>query len=112
MYFKFIIILSAIGVIPPLCQLLTVKDTQVVTVVLDGLSNMLKNAQNVSQNPMDPAHQGIEKLLDYVAQQIEECGGLDKIEALQNHDNEEIYKMAYDIIDHYFSGDVRPLARS
>ena len=34
---------------------------------------------------------------------IEECGGLRAIELLQNHDNEEIYHLAYDIVDEFFS---------
>ncbi|OXB63117.1 hypothetical protein ASZ78_000349 [Callipepla squamata] len=56
------------SVIPPFCNLLTVKDAQVVQVVLDGLS-------------------------------------LEKIEQLQNHENEDIYKLAYEIIDQFFSSD-------
>ena len=33
--------------------------------------------------------------------------GLDRIENLQQHENEEIYKLAYKIIDRYFSNEVR-----
>jgi hypothetical protein len=76
------------GVIPPFCCLLNCKDTQVIQVVLDGLNNMLKLA-------------GAE--VEAVAAMVEECGGLDKIESLQNHENVEIYKLAYEIIEQYFS---------
>uniref|UniRef100_A0A1I8H0S8 Importin subunit alpha n=1 Tax=Macrostomum lignano TaxID=282301 RepID=A0A1I8H0S8_9PLAT len=79
------------GVISPLCNMLTVKDTQVVQVVLDGLSNILKAADSA---------------VGIVCEMIEECGGLDKIEQLQEHDNEEIYRLSFGIIEKYFTDDV------
>lgn len=75
------------GVIEPMCNLLSVKDVQVVQVILDGLYNILKMSGSRSR---------------FVAEEIEKCGGLDKIEPLQNHENEEIYKLAYEIVDQYF----------
>lgn len=59
--------------------------------MLDGINNLLKMA-------------GTD--MEAVTSMIEECGGLDKIEALQNHENVEIYKLAYEIIEQYFSDDV------
>lgn len=38
-----------------------------------------------------------------VAMVIEECGGLDKLENLQTHENEQIYQKVVQLIDNYFS---------
>lgn len=46
--------------IPPFCNLLIVKDAQVVQVVLDGLSNILKMADHEAET---------------IANHIEQCGG-------------------------------------
>ena len=63
--------------------------------VLDGIHNLLKLAGKDSEN---------------VTSQIEECGGLDKIESLQNHENVDIYKLAYEIIEKFFNDEVKATA--
>lgn len=81
--------LVELGCIKPMCNLLNSKDFKTVSVVLDGLNNILNAAQKLGET---------EKIAIY----IEECGGLDLIESLQSHDNEKIYEKALSIIDNFF----------
>jgi len=78
------------GVLPPFCNLLEAKDWNVIIVVLDGLTNILHAAEKIGQ-------------AERVAIMIEEIGGLDKIEALQHHENEKVYQKSMAIIDTFFS---------
>ncbi|XP_064408226.1 importin subunit alpha-7 isoform X2 [Latimeria chalumnae] len=86
--------LVELGCIKPLCDLLTVMDSKIVQVALNGLENILRlGEQEAKQNG-----NGINPYCSL----IEEAYGLDKIEFLQSHENQEIYQKAFDLIEHYF----------
>ncbi|KAJ1964884.1 Importin subunit alpha-1 [Dipsacomyces acuminosporus] len=85
------------GCIKPLCDLLNCMDNKIIQVALDGLENILKVGEaDKEQNPNS---------VNQYALFIEEAGGMEKIHNLQLHDNIEIYKKAYHIIDRYFADD-------
>ena len=118
-------------VIRPLCDLLTVMDSKIVQVALSGLENILRiGKQDALQTdgvnqfavmveeaygkeflsafdgemlqflisvPADELKLTVNTFLSFI--------GLDKIEFLQSHDNEEIYRKAFEIIEYYFSGE-------
>ncbi|XP_015728963.1 importin subunit alpha-5 [Coturnix japonica] len=86
--------LVELGCIKPLCDLLTVMDSKIVQVALSGLENILRLGEQESKR----SGTGINP---YCAL-IEEAYGLDKIEFLQSHENQEIYQKAFDLIEHYF----------
>lgn len=85
------------GCIEPLCNLLTVHDARIISVALEGLENILR----VGQKEKDTS--GAE-YNDY-ARAIEAVGGLDKIEALQQHSNQEVYEKSVRLLEVFFMAD-------
>lgn len=71
-------------VIVPICDLLSVDDTSVLHILLEALTKIFEEYKDDKQS---------------IAIEVESCGGLDKIEALETHENHDIYKIAYELID-------------
>lgn len=82
------------GALPPLCDLLQVADSKVVTVALEGLENILKLGQSMG-----------EAYLQHLVNIIQDCNGLTLIEELQNHENQAIYQRAVKVLEVYFGAE-------
>lgn len=76
----------------PLCSLLNAKDTKLILVILDALHNILAMARNLGQ---------LEKLCEH----LESMGAVDKIEQLQEHENQQVYCLAQKLIDDFFGAE-------
>lgn len=83
------------GCIKPLCDILTSMDNKITLVALDGLDNILRVGEMEKTNTMDSVNP--------YSILIEECGGVEYIHSLQHHDNIDIYKKSYQLIDKYFN---------
>lgn len=79
--------LVELGAIEALCSVLDVADARITIVVLDAIEKILKVGQDSSR--------------DYIGF-VDECDGLDKIESLQEHQNNDIYEKVVGIIETYF----------
>jgi len=110
------------GAIPPLCDFLTTQDVKIIQVALNGLENILKvgDADAKATGDHNPFAVSIEscygkkmfRLLfrfpfkseptDHLIIVLFTLQGLDKIEFLQSHENMEIYRKAFDMIEAYF----------
>jgi hypothetical protein len=78
------------GCVGAMCAMLASHDPMVIQVILDGLGNILKMA--------GPQYKTIVNAID-------DAGGIEAIERLQQHENVEIYKMAFFLIEKYFQGE-------
>jgi importin subunit alpha-1 len=83
------------GCIKPLCDLLAVSDARVVTVALEGLENILRVGEQLKKLPGSNGQ-------NPYAQAVEDAEGLDKIEMLQEHQNEDLYEKAVQILEQFF----------
>lgn len=80
----------------PLCTNLALEDAKVLLVCLNGLHNLLRYGKQIAQET--GKH-------NFVAEQVEMTGALDRLEALQTHPNVEVYNCVHTIMDSFFVDD-------
>eukprot|EP00002_Diphylleia_rotans_P005332 TRINITY_DN14463_c0_g1_i1.p1 TRINITY_DN14463_c0_g1~~TRINITY_DN14463_c0_g1_i1.p1 ORF type:complete len:548 (-),score=125.95 TRINITY_DN14463_c0_g1_i1:415-2058(-) len=87
--------LANIGTVQALASVLTVRDSKIVNVCLEGLENLLRvGAKNLTPNGTNP-----------VVDLLEEADAIDALEGLQRHQNQDIYERVIRILETYFVAD-------
>mmetsp|Transcript_60707 Transcript_60707/g.180001 ORF Transcript_60707/g.180001 Transcript_60707/m.180001 type:complete len:553 (-) Transcript_60707:202-1860(-) len=83
-------LLVELGGIGAVCGALDVADAKIISIALEAIENILQAGDRLGRN-----YQCF----------VDEADGLDKIEGMQHHQNNDIYKKAVDIIENHFGAD-------
>lgn len=81
------------GVIEPMCAMLQAGDPRMVTITLDFIEELCKAGAAVASEKGESENKAMIWL--------DEAGGIDKLEELQEHKNEDIYRKAVHILETY-----------
>jgi len=97
---KFLVSQAAI---PALCGMFGCGDAKIIIVALDAIDNILKIGHKIGQLNSENSNDswGGNAFCDAV----DECGGLDAIEELQQHENEDVYDKCVNILKNYFDSE-------
>lgn len=71
-----------------MCSWLDKNDTKSLIIILEGLRNVLSVGKNFFDNQF--------------VRNVDECGGLDKLESLQEYPNHHVYEIALELLENYF----------
>ena len=86
------------------------KDTQIQYLIDQGVIQQLCDGLDMDSPVLSVLLQGLEKIMTYgtrtdkleeICHMIEECGGVERIEALQEHNDENIYQQAVHILEYW-----------
>eukprot|EP01023_Acetabularia_acetabulum_P017932 TRINITY_DN1901_c2_g1_i2.p1 TRINITY_DN1901_c2_g1~~TRINITY_DN1901_c2_g1_i2.p1 ORF type:complete len:546 (+),score=122.34 TRINITY_DN1901_c2_g1_i2:163-1800(+) len=83
------------GVVKPFCDLLNCHDARIINVCLEGLNNILQVGES-RKNQGGPDARNV--FVGYV----EDADGVSKLEELQNHQHEDVYKKAVKLLETFF----------
>ena len=86
-------ILVSLEAIDALCSVLTLSDAKITMVAMEAIENILKVGERLGS------------VGEAYPRYLDEACGIEKLEELQAHENEEIYQKALHIIDSYLGGE-------
>ena len=91
------------NVVPALCGLLAARDKRTAKVALEGIENLLRHEAREAAMLPNPDAPGQRKNACVLA--IEACGGIEKIEKLQEADDHSTYELAVRVLQEHFNAE-------